>query len=104
MKGLQCAGLQPYYSNILSDDKFLPSIHYTKGDSEAESYTSVTPEQTATVPSASLLVQSRCLWDVQKHTTFFFFFFFFFLQTHTQSGEISQKKRGKARTPPFKFR
>jgi len=45
----------PTNPSVLSDGKFPPSTHYTKGDSERETSTSSTPERSATVSSAFLI-------------------------------------------------
>jgi hypothetical protein len=39
LEGFQYAVFYPYKPRVLSYDKFLPSTHYTKGDSEPETRT-----------------------------------------------------------------
>jgi hypothetical protein len=51
--------ISSYDPDVLSDDKFPPSAHHKKGDSEPESCISPTQEQRVAAPSASLVQSSE---------------------------------------------
>jgi hypothetical protein len=89
-------GLYPYYPNVIADEKFLPSIHFTK-DKERESCRPIseTPEQSEmAVKRTTASVQDHCVWDVPsgRHG---------FQRNHTELTETGQKARKETRTNPF---